>query len=64
MTSERKCENCRYADPQEEERGMFTCLRYPPQIARNDEGESVCCFPQVRARDWCGEFRYRLQKLS
>lgn len=58
-----QCENCRYAKPLEDEDapGKYRCQRYPPQIVRAaGTDEPICCYPEVYAGDWCGEYLARL----
>lgn len=68
MTTEEKCENCRYYTPNADS-ACGQCKRYPPSAERESYTETwdgtecekrstVTFFPVVEGQvDWCGEFK-------
>lgn len=61
MTTEEKCENCRYWREMDAEEELGNCCRYPPKVV--DGGSSTTMlylvghFPEVYGFDFCGEFK-------
>lgn len=59
------CVNCRYSrvdhEPDQgfDDGPLLRCHRYPPTLVVID-GEPAQILPDVRADDWCGEYRQPL----
>lgn len=63
MTTEEKCENCRYYKIRKLANGNTSgvCCRYPPSDTIQTHevfGQYIdACFPEVGVGSWCGEFK-------
>lgn len=64
MTTEEKCENCKYFRPRPDKGGVGLCHRYPPTVVEGvwtDDDEigstTFSLYPNVDVHALCGEFK-------
>lgn len=57
---EARCGTCRFIDSHERgERFVHFCVRFPPAVVSDNDGDIYSAWPTTAPRDWCGEFVHR-----
>lgn len=51
VVSSPRCSACKFYNSADS-----TCRRFPPPVAAFQVPHGVLIFPQVQAKDWCGEY--------